>query len=166
MKTKPDHSGAVRGLLGEVKWLSSKEPACQCRRLRSIPGSRISPGEGNGNPLQFSCLENPMDSEEAGGLQSIVLQSQRWLKQLSIAHTAQWLHNVRASLPSLICLSASPEALCSREGSAKPGIRVATCCSHLRDLSLHHIWATHTGLVVIGKVSYVPLVLLRGMGKV
>ena len=27
----------------------------------SIPGSGISPGEGNGNPLQFSCLENPME---------------------------------------------------------------------------------------------------------
>ena len=26
-----------------------------------IPGSRRSPGEGNGNPLQYSCLENPMD---------------------------------------------------------------------------------------------------------
>ena len=25
------------------------------------PGSRRSPGEGNGNPLQYSCLENPMD---------------------------------------------------------------------------------------------------------
>ena len=27
----------------------------------SIPGSGISPGEGNGNPLQYYCLENPMD---------------------------------------------------------------------------------------------------------
>ena len=27
----------------------------------SIPGSGRSPGEGNGNPLQYSCLENPMD---------------------------------------------------------------------------------------------------------
>ena len=27
----------------------------------SIPGSGSSPGEGNGNPLQYSCLENPMD---------------------------------------------------------------------------------------------------------
>ena len=27
----------------------------------SIPESGISPGEGNGNPLQYSCLENPMD---------------------------------------------------------------------------------------------------------
>ena len=29
--------------------------------LGSIPGSGGSPGEGNGNPLQYSCLENPMD---------------------------------------------------------------------------------------------------------
>ena len=31
------------------------------RDLGSVPGSRRSPGEGNGNPLQYSCLENPMD---------------------------------------------------------------------------------------------------------
>ena len=31
--------------------------------LDSIPGSGRSPGEGNGNPLQYSCLENPMDGE-------------------------------------------------------------------------------------------------------
>ena len=29
--------------------------------LGSIPGSGRSPGEGNGNPLQYSCLENPLD---------------------------------------------------------------------------------------------------------
>ena len=29
----------------------------------SITGSRTSPGEGNGNPLQYSCLENPVDRE-------------------------------------------------------------------------------------------------------
>jgi len=31
------------------------------RSLGSIPGLGISPGEGNGNPLQYSCLENPVD---------------------------------------------------------------------------------------------------------
>jgi len=31
--------------------------------LGSVPGSGRSPGEGNGNPLQYSCLENPMDGE-------------------------------------------------------------------------------------------------------
>ena len=34
---------------------------CNAGDLGSIPGSGRSPGEGNGNPLQYSCLENPMD---------------------------------------------------------------------------------------------------------
>ena len=45
--------------------VSGKEPACQCRldlRLTSsIPGSGRFPGEGNGNPLQYPYMENPMD---------------------------------------------------------------------------------------------------------
>ena len=38
-----------------------KESACSAGDLGSIPGSGRSPGERNGNPLQYSCLENPMD---------------------------------------------------------------------------------------------------------
>ena len=38
-----------------------KSSACNAGDLGSIPGSAISPGEGNGNPLQYSCMENPMD---------------------------------------------------------------------------------------------------------
>ena len=38
-----------------------KESACNAGDLASIPESRRSSGEGNGNPLQYSCLENPMD---------------------------------------------------------------------------------------------------------
>ena len=38
-----------------------QESACNAGDLDSIPGSWRSPGEGNGNPLQFSCLENLMD---------------------------------------------------------------------------------------------------------
>ena len=34
-------------------------------------------GEGNGNPLQYSCLENPIDRENPGGLQSMGLQRSR-----------------------------------------------------------------------------------------
>ena len=37
-----------------------KASACNEGDLGSIPGSGRSPGEGNGNPLQYSCLENPM----------------------------------------------------------------------------------------------------------
>ena len=39
----------------------SKASACSAGDLGSIPGSGRSPGEGNGNPLQYSCLENPTD---------------------------------------------------------------------------------------------------------
>ena len=41
----------------------SKASACNVWDPGSIPGSGRSPGEGNGNPLQYSCLENPMDRE-------------------------------------------------------------------------------------------------------
>ena len=44
--------------------------------LSSIPGSGRSPGEGNGNPLQYSCLENPW-TEEPGRLQFIGSQRVR-----------------------------------------------------------------------------------------
>ena len=39
----------------------SKESACNAGDPGSIPGLEISLGEGNGNPLQYSCLGNPMD---------------------------------------------------------------------------------------------------------
>ena len=38
-----------------------KEFACSAGNPGLIPGLGRSPGEGNGNPLQYSCLENPMD---------------------------------------------------------------------------------------------------------
>ena len=38
-----------------------KASACNAGDPRSIPGWGRSPEEGNGNPLQYSCLENPMD---------------------------------------------------------------------------------------------------------
>ena len=41
----------------------SKESACNVGDPGSIPGSGRSPGEGNGSPLQYSCLENSMDGE-------------------------------------------------------------------------------------------------------
>ena len=42
-------------------WLSGKESACKAGDSGSIPGSERSPEEGNGNLLQYSCLENLMD---------------------------------------------------------------------------------------------------------
>ena len=45
--------------------LDSKASACNARDLDSIPGSGRSPGEGNSNPLQYSCLENPWTQEHS-----------------------------------------------------------------------------------------------------
>ena len=46
------------------QWLSSKESVCNAGDLEDsglIPGLGRYPGRGHGNPLQYSCLENPMD---------------------------------------------------------------------------------------------------------
>ena len=57
-------------LLGLPWRLSCKKSACSAGNMGSIPESGRSPGEGNGNPLQCSCLGNPW-TEEPGGLQSL-----------------------------------------------------------------------------------------------
>ena len=49
------------------RWLSGKESTCNAGDVGSIPGSGRSPGEGNGNPFQYSYLENPR-AEELRGL--------------------------------------------------------------------------------------------------
>ena len=54
--------------------INGKESACNVGDPGSIPGSRRSPGEGNGCPLQYSCMENSMD-RGAWWLQS--MESQR-----------------------------------------------------------------------------------------
>ena len=50
-------------------WFSDKESACSAEVADLISGSGRYPGEGNGNPLQYSCLKNPMDR---GGWQATV----------------------------------------------------------------------------------------------
>ena len=49
----------VNFYLGLPQWLSGKESAFSAGDTGSTPGSGRSPGEGNGNRLQYSCLENP-----------------------------------------------------------------------------------------------------------
>ena len=64
--------------MGLPRWLGGKETACQCRR------SGRSPGEGNGNPLQYSCQKNPKDRGAWQATVHRVTQSQTLLKQLSM----------------------------------------------------------------------------------
>ena len=56
-----------------------KETACNVGDLGSIPESGISPGEGNGYPLQSSCLENSMDREAQWATIHGVAKNRTWL---------------------------------------------------------------------------------------
>ena len=66
---------------------SGEEPTCQCRRHGSIPGSGRPPGGGNGTPLQYSCLGNPMDRGVWQGTIHGVTKSQTWLSDCVCTHT-------------------------------------------------------------------------------
>ena len=71
------------------QWLSGKESACNAGATGDaglIPGSGRSPGGRHGNPLQYSCLENPMDRETWWATVHGVAKSQTLLKRLS-THT-------------------------------------------------------------------------------
>ena len=65
-----------------VKNLPAKEG--DRRDAGLIPGSGRAPGGGHGNPLQYSCLENPMDRGAWWTVIHRVTKSQTWLKLLSI----------------------------------------------------------------------------------
>ena len=92
---RPDIINSLEENIGRTLWHKSQwfwggihhprvmeiktESACRWRSCRRASGSILGlgrpPGKGNGNPLQYSCLGNPMDREEPGGLQS--MRSQR-----------------------------------------------------------------------------------------
>ena len=75
------------------RWLSGKESAYQCRRLRKGKFNSWvgrSPEGGNGNPLQYSCLENPMDRGAWWATLHGVTKSQTWLGTHAQNHQLSW----------------------------------------------------------------------------
>ena len=101
-----------------------KESTCNGGDLSWIPGLGKSPGGGNGNPLQHSCLENPMDREAWRAISSMGSQSRTRLSnqaqhgrgllalmlQLLLTQTAQfWVPSPSCLLPSEF----TPICLCS-----------------------------------------------------
>ena len=65
-----------------------KAPAYNAGDLGSIPGSGRSPREGNGNPLQYSCLENPMDGGAWWAIVHGVAKSRTRLSDFSFTSTS------------------------------------------------------------------------------
>ena len=77
-----DATGQLK-IVGFLGGSHGMESACNARDSGLIPGSGRSPGEGTGNPLQYSCLENPMDREAWWATVHGVTKGQAQLKQLS-----------------------------------------------------------------------------------
>ena len=67
-----------------ISWQLSHEEICQCSRCRFDPWVGKIPGEGNGNPIQYSCLGNPMDRGAWRATVHGVAKSQTRLKQLGM----------------------------------------------------------------------------------
>ena len=68
----------------------SKESACNAGDLGWIPGLGRFPGERNGNPLQYSCLENPHRPRSLAGYSDEVAKSPKWLSDQT-QHTLAWM---------------------------------------------------------------------------
>ena len=69
-----------------------KDLSANVRDVGSIPGLGRSPGEGHGNPLQYFCLENPLDRGAWRATVHRVTQSQTRLKRFS-THAGFWLED-------------------------------------------------------------------------
>ena len=81
-------------VLGLSQWFSSKESVCEAgaeRDVGSVPASGRSPGGGHGKPLQYSCLENPMDRGFQWAMVQGVTKSRTQLKRLSM-HEIWWFY--------------------------------------------------------------------------
>ena len=123
-KLKPAGDAVVKNVPAKKK---KTECACQCRRHKSLK-LRRSPGVGNGNPLQCSCLENPMDRGAWGATVHRVTKSQTQLITQVCTHT----HNAHLPFPkSEVPLGwrSIYSLLCSINGTTKCG-RQHICLQH------------------------------------
>ena len=75
------------------------------RDLGSIPGSGRSPGGGHGNPLQYSCLENPPDRGAWWATVYSVTKSQTRLKRLGMHSLAHSLQTAGGNFNKLLVMS-------------------------------------------------------------
>ena len=109
------------------------------RAMGSIPGSGRSPGEGHGNPLQYSCLENPMDRGAWRDTAHRVTKSWTWLKWLRMMterslHHFGWLpavHGIKSLLPTVDHKALLTNLLSAIHTEAFLHFSLYPACSHL-----------------------------------
>ena len=91
LKSTASGAHGFAGVLGSTSFPGGSEgkaSACNAGDPGSIPGSGRSPGEGNGNPLQYSCLENPMDGEAWWATAHGVAESRTRLSGITLPSSA------------------------------------------------------------------------------
>ena len=82
--------------------LDGKESICNERDLDSIPELGRSPGGGHGNPLQYSCLENPHGQRSLAGYSSRSHKESDWMDKLSTAQHSMILEPNRKEEDSFL----------------------------------------------------------------
>ena len=125
-------------LQGNFLWtsllLSGKESTCQCRNTRdagSIPGSGRCPGEGKGNPLQYSCLGNPMDRGAWWAMHGVTEldttgHTHTYTHKLTHTYTHKYIRKSEVKmLAAQLCLTLCNPMDCSPPGSSVHGISQA-----------------------------------------
>ena len=120
LRTREDFTGAT----------DSKESVCSAGDAGSIPGSERSPGERNGNPFQYPCLENSMDE---GAWQATVHGVAKSLTRLSnfSFRIREGSALVQAALQAALLLGASSTR---SKGYEEGGLAYAKAGSSLRSL--------------------------------
>ena len=96
---------AITLFLGFPGGSEVKVSASNAGDLGSIPGSGRSPGEGNGNPLQYSCLENPMDRKAWQAKVHGVAKSQTQLSNFTFRQSFYYQRDFFSSLPEMKVLN-------------------------------------------------------------
>ena len=121
-------------------WLSGKESACNAGDVGSIPGLGRSPGEGNGNPLQYFCLRNSMD--RGASVVHGIEKSQTQLSDFHFSFFKICFCRVDLLRPILHLLWSTEDLLHCRKGGRRvkrhrPHVQEAQCPPEVWMLTVH-----------------------------
>ena len=124
----------IRKYNGLSQWLNCKESACDSGATCWIPGSGRCPGGGHGNPLQYSCLENPMDTLAWQAMVHRVAKSWTQLKLCTVWWPAlregqEWLSYLTGKLHDTqdrVLMSPGPSTKFSKKDSKVSSFSIQT----------------------------------------
>ena len=123
-----------------IWWLSGKESTCQCRSTGSILGSGRAPGEGHGNPLQYSCLGEPMDREDWRGAETFMTwmentsRPMKWQTSATLLPLPSWINFFKYGFQPCPPLRTTTSPLLTAVAINTYNFGFALCCHQ------HRIW--------------------------